>query len=155
MDNANTKNVSKTKKRSLTKRVVIILVIVFIALVLVVQLAGGLFYSTGLDTTRMRLLAIRSGIKDFNEKVGRYPDSLNEMKEYGQKNPSTGLLEKWGKEFISDPDGVSEESTDLNGQGGWYCNTETREVKVNLTKPLNNYLPFYFGPHRNEIPSEW
>jgi hypothetical protein len=58
-------------------------------------------------------------------------------------------------EYISNENGETKESATLDNKGGWYYNKDTGEVKLNLTKPLKSYLPFYFGPYRNEVPSEW
>ncbi len=49
----------------------------------------------------------------------------------------------------------SKEYDVLNGEGGWYYNKETGEVKLNITKPVKDYVQAYVGEIGNEIPSDW
>ena len=43
----------------------------------------------------------------------------------------------------------------LDGNGGWYYDSKTGEVRVNLIAPLKEYFLFYFEKDKNEIPAEW
>ena len=60
------------------------------------------------------------------------------------------------KECITSASGNSMEYIELNGHGGFYYNFNTGEVKLNVIKPLKEYLWLYFlAKNGNEIPSDW
>lgn len=109
------------------------------------------------DMVRMRRIVLmrpRIVIDKYKEVNGRYPNSLAELWEYSTENPDLG----WGGspvECFSDPNGTSKEFNVLNGEGGWYYDKNSGELRYNLTKPVKHYLRFYLGPYRNEIPADW
>ncbi len=112
-------------------------------------------YSLRLKGTHLQLRFARDNIKDFKEITGRNPHSLSEVDQYVKGDPNSfPSLIKFA-EFISDAHGNQHQYNTLNGQGGFFYNSETGEVKINLTKPVKHYLWLYFGKERNEIPSEW
>ena len=66
-------------------------------------------------------------INGFKKNEGRYPDSLKELEQY--------IIQKGFKrlsfiEYYSNPKGNSREFDVLNGEGGWYYDNATGEVKI-------------------------
>jgi hypothetical protein len=57
--------------------------------------------------------------------------------------------------FDGDKQSSIPEFDKLNDKGGYYYDKNTGVLKINYTKPVKDYLKFYFGQYSNEIPSEW
>ena len=102
-------------------------------------------FDSKIRLTKLRLKGLRLEIADFRALTGSYPKSLTEIREYANKDPESKLTEIQYKEFISNKGNEGKEFSVLNGEGGWFYNKNTGEVKVNLTKPLKHYFKFYFG----------
>lgn len=111
-------------------------------------------YGKRKEGTWLSRASLQSSILKYKELMGRYPESLKEIKAYTQGNDAFHLRSET-KEYISVEEGSDEEHSVLNGEGGWYYNKETGEVKVNLTKPLKYYFEHYYMLDREAIPSEW
>jgi len=112
----------------------------------------------GIRSTKGRLFFAREKIKEFKNSHKRYPSSLKELERYILQDPGIagqGYGDNFFVEGYSDPKGNTRKVNILDGKGGWYYNKEAGEIRVNLTKPVKYYIKFYFGKHRNEIPSEW
>jgi len=129
--------------------VLIVLVIIGLLCILICAITSE---DSSIYSTKVFLAVGRGHINGFKKNEGRYPDSLKELERY--------IIQKGFKrlsfiEYYSNPKGNSREFDVLNGEGGWYYNNATGEVKINLTKPAKHYLRFYFGRHRNEIPCNW
>jgi len=109
----------------------------------------------------MHSLGQKKNIKWFNAQTGKYPGSLQDIVVYAneKKNDTANHFHIIRKlpcaEYITDIAGNSKEYPEINGKGGWYYNKDTGQLKVNLIKPVKHYLWLYFGPERNEIPSDW
>jgi hypothetical protein len=86
--------------------------------------------------TLVCLDAIKEDIKVFKQKEGRYPNSLAELGLYAKQNLDLKLYGGPYQEFISNEEGNSNEVATLNGEGGWYYNSNTGEIRINLSKPL-------------------
>jgi hypothetical protein len=112
-------------------------------------------YNKRMMWTIISLGHLRSSIKEFKNAEERYPSSLAELYRYGEKNDDFQISKGHRLEYISNKEGRSQECRVKNGNGGWCYNSETGAVHVNITKPVREYFPFYFGKHRNEIPSDW
>lgn len=126
---------------------------VFIAIFFSIRFFNSIKYEKRITITRLHLMKIRSILDEFREREGRYPDTLAELGKYSEKTDLANTSEDG--ETFSCKDGNNDESSVLNGNGGWYYNKETGEIKINLTLPLKEYLSYYFGKDRNEVPSEW
>jgi len=120
------------------------------------------FYNKQILWTHKELMRARLNLLWFKEQTDKLPNSLVEIKQYAAKNSNsmghTGydfLRTKLCREFLSDANGCTKEYNVLNGEGGWYYNKNTGEVKVNLNRPLKHYLKFYLGRERNSAPSSW
>ena len=106
-----------------------------------------------INRSRFGLDRVRMMIKSYNEENHRYPSSLYELNKYHTSiNPDDDV---WFLEVITNSIGVNKESDVLDGQGGWYYNNKTGEVRLNITKPIKHYWRFYWGQGRNDIPSDW
>jgi hypothetical protein len=134
----------------------------FVLLIVCLVPTVGLLLAINLDHSywsrmkgaRLTLMFTRRSIQLFAEQNGRFPDSLNELNEYGKKFPNQIQWYFPAKESIAGkPD--SREHSVLDGTGGLYYNPKTGELKLNLTKPLKAYWRFYFGESRNHVPADW
>lgn len=143
----------------MTKRanyVVFIAVLCFMCIVVVLNnLWQKQAYPRRLMHTNVTLLLAKDNIRRFKDMEGRYPFSLGEINQYAQIHPATSFCRQPFGEDISKKYGNMDEHTSLNGLGGLYYNAETGEVRVNLTKSVGDYMPFYLGSKRNEIPADW
>jgi hypothetical protein len=99
-------------------------------------------------------MCTRRSIQLFAERNGRFPNSLNELNEYGKKFPKQIQWYFPPKESIAGKPNSRERSV-LDGTGGLYYNNKTGEMKFNLTKPLKFYWTFYFGKSRDDVPANW
>ena len=43
----------------------------------------------------------------------------------------------------------------LNDKGGYYYDPNTGEVRLNLTRPVQEYLKWYSGGYKDQVPSSW
>ena len=97
----------------------------------------------------------RSDLKEYYDQKGSYPNTLEELAQFGKNNPNSGVKPKLPKEYISQKMGCPFEYNSLNGKGGWYYDNATGDIRVNVTVPVKNYFKLYFGEERNQIPAEW
>lgn len=134
---------------------IIILALLVIGVGIVLLQEEVPYYSKKYHWTKYSLRLARMDINRFKQVTGRYPNSLNEISEYAKEHGDLGFYGKRYGEFLTDTEGNQIESQILNGQGGLFYNKENGEVKVNITKPVKNYLHLYFGTERNEVPSDW
>lgn len=105
---------------------------------------------------RKTVVELRDDVLRYKDVTGEYPATLSAMKQYGRQHPKSNISAKMSKEYISHSDrGVSNEYSSLNGKGGWYYDSATGDVKINLTKPVKEYRRFYFLSGKNEIPADW
>jgi len=140
----------------LKKRYIIIIVsISLLAIALVFVFEGVDFYNKRVIWTKFGLKANRENIAKFKHITGRFPASLSELKQYAKENPESEFLKKQFKEYLSDREGNNNEFNVLNGNGGWYYDKSTGEVRVNVTRPVKHYLTLYFGKERSEVPANW
>jgi len=132
--------------------VLIVLIIIGLLYILIYAITSE---DSSIRSTKVFLAVGRGHINGFKKHKGRYPNSLAELEQYIVQNQELGFKKLSFIEYYSDPKGNSQEFDLLNGEGGWYYNKKTGEVKLNLTKPVKCYLRFYFGKYRNEVPSDW
>ena len=98
---------------------------------------------------------LRASILLFSRENGRYPDSLSELAQFCK---DFGGNESWFKMYVdlsSDKRSEIQEYRKLNDTGGYYYNPENGEVRLNLTRPVNEYLPHYQGGFKDQVPSSW
>ena len=98
---------------------------------------------------------LRTTIRIFAEESGRYPDSLGELRWFCE---NVGGKDSWFNMYV---DLTSQEQSEipeyrqLNDKGGYYYDPNTGEVRLNLTRPVKEYLPRYRGRYKDQIPSSW
>ena len=122
----------------------------------------GLLFAINIDHScrsrikgaRLTLTFTRRSIQLFEEQNGRFPDSLNELNEYGKKFPKQIQWYFPPKESIVGKSDSREHSV-LDGTGGLYYDREKGELKLNLTRSLKSYWRFYVGKSRNRVPADW
>ncbi len=150
-------NNAKIKRFRVSSNMIIVLLLSLVGILLLLQFEDITSYDEAVRTTKWNLERARSGVKWFEETTNKLPSCLCEINAYARsnKNESNILMTIRFLENLSSSGGVDSEYDTLNGQGGWFYDPNTGEVRVNLTKPLKSYLKFYFGEERNEIPSEW
>ncbi len=155
MDNFDKKLKTAKKKYKARFLGIVVGLIVSITLFLWLQFSSFFNASEMVRNQRVTLARNRILIGMFKEAEGRYPNSLDELTEYIAQNPDFVPRVIRFAEHISDPNGNSKEFNVLNGEGGWYYDKNTGELRFNLTKPVKHYLRFYLGIYRNEIPADW
>ncbi|MBU4478869.1 MAG: hypothetical protein KKH34_07285 [Candidatus Omnitrophica bacterium] len=143
MDRNKGRRVSKMKR---------IILMVLISLIILILFSNAVWDSGRyIVWTKYSLRSNRFKIEKFKEIKNKYPYSLTELK----AKINDELDGKIYKEYISSKKGQLAEAERLDGEGGWYYNPATGELKINLLEPVKKYYPFYFGECRNEIPSNW
>ncbi len=107
--------------------------------------------------TQMCLRILRSNIAKYKEHNGEFPKTLKILSDHINHNDDIDYSGKsliW-REYISTKDGNPTEHSVLNGKGGIYYDCISGEVKINLDKPVKEYIFLYLAENRNEIPSSW
>lgn len=103
-----------------------------------------------LPNTRASLALARADIKKYRDSFGRYPPSLTEAV-VALRGPSAKV---W-REYLSDARGCAIEHSALKGQGGWYYNETTGELRVNLKDPVRHFLSGDLGEWADQVPASW
>ena len=103
--------------------------------------------------THSHLELNRYFIEDFKNTTGDYPESISDVNDVALAEAGTKVA--FSDEYISDANGNCSFHDRLNGQGGWFYDPNTGEVKVNLTEPVEYYIPNYPGEYRNQVPASW
>ena len=98
---------------------------------------------------------MRTTIGEFKEREGRYPYSVEEVMAYLRGRPRHAVAGVFVDFEGRVKRGDVNETATIDNTGGYYYDKESGEIKVNLTKPVKDYIPFYFGRYRDEVPSEW
>jgi hypothetical protein len=104
--------------------------------------------------TEHRLNHTRDWIQDFRRETGSLPVSLEQLERWERTLPGAFGHEFPPIEQISGHANSSEHIT-LDGRGGFFYDPNTGDIRVNLTKPVRHYWPWYFGERRDEIPADW
>jgi type II secretory pathway pseudopilin PulG len=144
------------KKRTSVFCQVVIVVVAVLGVVLVFLRSG--WYMSPRDrvaNTKAALVFARADIEKYRGSFGSPPPTLAEavLAIHGPRDDApSGKL--W-REYLSDAQGNSSEHQVLNGQGGWYYNQATGELRVNLTDPVRHYLSGHLGDWADQVPTSW
>lgn len=139
-------------RRYTPKRFVLLLSVILITSAGVVYTCLPRFEKRVMRTQR-NLRIMRERITDLHNTRGAYPASLEDA---GMIRDPNGVERRVARrEYITSMDGCNTQSKELNGAGGWCYDPNTGMMRVNVNRPLKEYLWFYFGPERNERPSDW
>jgi hypothetical protein len=115
---------------------------------------GRSSYEQRLWVSQLNLRLARYSISLFKEQVGRFPESLEELDEYGKKHPHE-IDWRWPYGETISRRRRTEGHAQLDGSGGFFYDPESGDIRVNLTKPLHHYWRRYSGKRRDEIPADW
>lgn len=135
-------------------------VILGFLLILIVVIWGDRIYYRKCNDQIAGIKAIlsdtRKKIDYFHRINGRYPESLSEFRQVANEGyPYFSSLDKMYINLTSKRQKNVPEYRELNNKGGYYYNPNTGEIRLNLAKPVREYIPFYYGKFKNQIPSEW
>lgn len=139
----------------LSKKLVLFIVVALVLLLmgLALELTDYGMSEKRVFGTKASLQLYRETIQQFKEKKDAYPETLKIATEFSKQQGQ--IIPKEVCEYITDAKGNNIQYEELNGNGGWYYDNNTGEVRVNVTNPIKNYLKLYFGKERNQIPSDW
>lgn len=103
---------------------------------------------------RANIKALRSSIQVFYRSNGRYPHSLEEFRQWaGAEHGSF-----WKNMYVdlkSTKQSDVPEYRELNNKAGYYYDPNNGETRLNLTRPVTEYLPRYRGRFKDAVPSSW
>jgi len=102
-------------------------------------------------SNRIVLSMTRRGINTFYELNGRYPNSIDEFRQWS----IGGAWDKMIVDLTSDKQSEVPEYRQLNDKGGYYYDPNTGEIRLNLTRPVKEYLKLYSGRYQDDVPSSW
>ena len=128
-----------------------LIALLLVLLVAAVQIWYGSKCENRIRGTKAILSVTRKGIKLFYEKNGRYPDSIDEYQQWGRD----GVRKKMILDLTSEKQSEVPEYRQLNDKGGYYYDPNTGEVRLNLTRPVKEYLKWYSGRYKGQVPSSW
>ena len=125
--------------------------LLFVLIVVYVQVDHDSKCGNRIKVIKVYLEATRKGIQVFFENNGRYPDSFNEFRKLSRG----GVWNKMIVDLTSDKQSNVPEYRQLNDKGGYYYDPNTGEIRLNLTRPVKEYLKWYNGRYKDQIPSSW
>jgi len=105
--------------------------------------------------TNAMLKHLRTCVHIFATENGRYPGSLDELRRFVK---DVGGKDSWFYMYVdltSPEQSEVPEYRQFNDKGGYYYDPNTGEVRLNLTRPVKEYLPRYRGRFKDQIPSSW
>jgi len=105
--------------------------------------------------TIIYLKAIRNGIQVYYKLNGRYPDSLSEFRQWVKGDKIDTAWSKMYVDLTSEKQSDIPEYREMNDKGGYYYDPNTGEIRLNLTRPVKEYLKWYEGKLRDQVPSSW
>ncbi len=108
--------------------------------------------------TKSNLDTLRSRVTLFRAKEGRYPSSLEELvqKSYLDAGVKRPYLKKIPLELVSSKKGSSASATStseesLANTGGWVYVSDTAEIRINVSEPLDKS----WGEYAGQVPADW
>lgn len=100
-------------------------------------------------TVKRHVKDVRKTVEAFHELKGRYPRSFDELRHIGR-------LDRLYGDLTSEKQSDVPVYQELNDKGGYYYDPNNGEIRLNLTRPVKEYLPRrYRGEAKDEIPSSW
>ena len=97
---------------------------------------------------KVNLKTMRTAIEIYHKENDQYPASINEIRPYIASD-------KMYVDLTSDKQIDIPEYRKLNDKGGYYYDPNTGEIRFNLTRPVQEYLKWYSGEYKDQIPSSW
>ena len=127
-------------------------VVVAVVVPLVLAFIQDSHHHVTLRIQSTNLMFVRRSIRLYAEQNNRFPDSLDQLAQYGEKFRDEIAWYAHPKDLITDN---STEHSVLDGTGGLYYDPNNGDLKLNLTRPLKSYWIFYFEKKRNDVPANW
>ncbi|MCK5706369.1 MAG: prepilin-type N-terminal cleavage/methylation domain-containing protein [Candidatus Aureabacteria bacterium] len=139
--------------------ILIVMTIIAILATILIPSIGGFDSQAKITTTTSNLNILRTQISIFRAKTGRYPETLDELAEktYLDRGVKKKYLPKMPEELVSSDDGgnntteVQLSTESLSDDGGWTYFTDTAEVVIDVSTPLDKTWDEY----ADEKPSDW
>ena len=128
-----------------------LIALLFVLIVVYVRVEHDSKFERRIRTNKVVLDVTRRGITTFYEVNGRYPKSFDEFRQWGRG----GVWDNMIMDLTSDKQSEVPEYRQLNDKGGYYYDPNTGEIRLNLTKPVKEYLKRYNGRYKDQIPSSW
>jgi hypothetical protein len=100
------------------------------------------------------LKTMRRCIAFLDEEHGGYPGSFTELRRSLGRSGS-GNWDRMYVDLTADRQEVVPEYRELNDKGGYYYDPNSGELRLNLTRPVREYLRWYKGAYADQIPSHW
>ena len=104
---------------------------------------------------KILLGSIRKSNQAFRERNGRYPESLNELRRYIRNKRGDLRAPSMYVDLNSERQSDVPEYRQLNDKGGYYYDPNSGEIRLNMTRPVKEYLKWYSGSYKDQIPSSW
>jgi hypothetical protein len=134
---------------------------IIVALVFIAMIAAGLVVHDRVQRqtdardrvvgARTCLESVRSDVENYVKENGHYPPSLHELWQWRFPKGDARL----GRSPLEKNRDEEPECRNLDGKGGWCYDPNTGKVRINITRPVKEYLPHYAGPKPDDIPAEW
>ena len=125
--------------------------LLFVLIVAAAYLSYESKFEKRIRANQIVLDVTRRGIMTFYEVNGRYPKSFDEYRKWSRG----GFWDKMYVDLTSDKQSDVPEYRQLNDKGGYYYDPNTGEIRLNLTRPVQEYLKWYRGRYKDQIPSSW
>ena len=103
---------------------------------------------------RVNVQALRRSVKQFWDLNGCQPKSLDEFRRFHRQHKSD-IWDEMYVDLTSDKQREVPEYGELNDKGGYFYDPNSGEIRLNLTRPVREYLRWYRGSYEDEIPSHW
>jgi len=132
-----------------------LIALLFVLIVVYVQIEYNSKCENRIKVIKVYLGATRKSIQAFYEHNERYPDSLSEFREYVRDESNFIKAPEMYVDLTSDKQSDVSEYRQLNDKGGYYYDPNTGEIRLNLTRPVQEYLKWYRGRYKDQIPSSW
>jgi hypothetical protein len=91
---------------------------------------------------------MRTAIEMYYKENAQFPASIMDIRTYIASD-------KMYVDLTSDKQSNVPEYRELNDKGGYYYDPNTGDVRLNLTRPVREYLKFYSGSYKDQVPSSW
>ena len=89
----------------------------------------------------------------------QYPHTLKEIRGWHGSQGESGrsILDDVNKVYKSlfSKKQTEEEYRIINDNGGYFYDPNTGEIRLNLNRPVKEYIQGYTGKYRDDIPSRW
>jgi len=97
---------------------------------------------------QVNLKTMRTAIEIYYKENNQFPASIMDIRPYIASD-------KMYVDLTSEKQSEVPEYRQLNDKGGYYYDPNKGEVRLNLTRPVKEYLKRYNSRYKDQIPSSW